>query len=127
MLEDAATEAGIPLAEAIEWLAAKESAAVQDENATRLLAAGMISTAVETLTKLAQGEPRIASETRALGPGMSEGSSWRADDLAAAKILLEAGIKLRKAAAKKAAKDEGGDQRDLFDEPPSNWRFKDKS
>ena len=121
LVETAAEECGIPLDEALAFVATRHEAAAADEHALRLMSASAIEAALGKLQDLASGGQRVASE--ASGNGIMTG--YVSDDLKAAQTLLEAGIKIRRLLGKtkaEAAKDET--TRDLFDLPPSNWAFK---
>jgi len=123
LLEVAAEEAGIPLPEAIDWLVAKKDAAAQDEAATRLLAAQALEVGIAKLMALAAGDQRVASESETVA-GSGSSTSYRADDLAAAKALVDTALKLRRGLARPKIDAEQDGQKDLFDVPPSNWDFK---
>lgn len=123
LLEVAAEEMGIPLAEAIEWLVAKKDAAAQDEAAARILAAEALEAGIAKLKALAEGEQRVSSESETI-QGNGSSTSYRADDLAAAKALVDTALKLRRGFGRPQSAESAGSQKDLFDTPPSNWDFK---
>ncbi len=122
LIEQAAEEAGIPLAEAVDWLA-KNRSDTKDEAALRILAAEALHHGITTLielTKIRTGRVGTLTETCEMG-----GTTTKFDhpDGAAARALVQAGLKLRDL-IKPAAKADG-EAKDLFDRPAagSNWTF----
>jgi len=123
-IEDAATEAGIELDAAKEYLAKKrENAASIDDDVLSLTAAEAMCHGMRTLIAATKDSERMASE----GFGEGRYTSYTQTDIEAAKTLLKFALDARKLLAGKkkaeqAAKDQG--QRDLFDNDP--WEFKEK-
>ncbi len=122
LIEQAAEEAGIPVDEAVKWLA-EHRGKTKDEEALRVLSAEALHHGITTLielTKIREGRVGTSTETFEMG-----GTSIKYDhpDGAAARALVQAGLKLRQMIAAPAKKD--GEGKDLFDKPAkdSNWTF----
>lgn len=122
LIEQAAEETGIPAAEAIDWLAEQRKNSKDDE-ALRILAAEALSHGITTLIELTKiREGRVGTETERDGK-MAITTKFDHPDGAAARTLVQAGLKLRQMIRPRPEKDGAG--KDLFDgaEGGSNWDF----
>jgi hypothetical protein len=125
LIEQAAEEAGIPVAEAVDWLAANRKQ-LQDDEALRILAAEALSHGITTLIELTKiRDGRIGTETEREGK-MAITTKFDHPDGSAARTLVQAGLKLRQMIRPRAEKDAAG--KDLFDSSTgdSNWQFTSK-
>lgn len=123
LIEQAADEAGIPVEEAVNWLAEKRGQK-KDEEALRILAAEALHHGITTLielTKIRAGRVGTVSEGDENHGGRTT-TKFEHPDTAAARTLVQTGIQLRKLIKSPAEKQ--GDGKDLFDRTPaSNWTF----
>ncbi len=121
LIEQAAEEAGIPVEEAVEWLAAQRGNKKDDE-ALRVLSAEALHHGITTLIELARDR---TGRTSSISAHLGGSESTIYDDVDAAKELVRTGLKLRQL-IKTPEKQNG--QPDLFDRAPasSNWTFPDK-
>lgn len=107
-LEEAATAAGVDIAEARTWAQGRLDGGKLDGVALHLSAHDAITTGLEILKKIAKAGPRFGDPT----------STVHSTDLDAAKVLLRYGLDARKLAAgstKDPKAGSGGGQLDLFD------------
>ncbi len=124
LIEQAAEESGIPVDDAVLWLAEKRGKS-KDEEALRILAAEALHHGITTLIELTKiREGRTGTETEAdRDLGVTKTTKFDHPDGAAARALVQTGLKLRQMIKPPAKTD--GDGQDLFDKaPPSgNWTF----
>ncbi len=126
LIEQAAEEVGIPVAEAVAWLAEKRGKSKDDE-ALRILSAEALHHGITTLIELTKiRDGRVGTETDVTGDGKDRTSTttkFDHPDGPAARALVQAGLKLRDL-IKPPAKD-AGEAKDLFDRPAAaaNWSF----
>ncbi len=124
LIEQAAEESGVPVEEAVSWLADRRGK-VKDEQALRILSAEALHHGITTLIELAKiRDGRVGTETEDDSDlGVRKTTKFDHPDGAAARTLVQTGLKLRQLIAG-PAKDDGA-AKDLFDRPPppSNWTF----
>ncbi len=125
LIEQAAEEAGVPVDEALAWLAEKRGTRKDDE-ALRILSAEALHHGITTLIELTKiREGRVGTE-KALTDNdegrTSTTTKFDHPDGPAARALVQAGLKLRDL-IKPAVKGDG-EAKDLFDRPAAaNWSF----
>ncbi len=124
LIEQAAEETGIPIDEAVAWLAESRSGA-KDDGALRILAAEALHHGITTLIELTKiRDGRVGTETDEDDEaGTRRTTKFDHPDGPAARALVQAGLKIRQMIA--APKEAGQGAKDLFDRPAaaSNWSF----
>lgn len=125
LIEQAADEAGIPVEEAVEWLATARGQK-DDEKALRLLSAEALHHGITTLIELSKiREGRVGTASEEDDEGLKRTTKYDHPDGAAARALVQTGLKLRQLIKPREAQNR---QPDLFDRAPagSNWSFPDR-
>ncbi len=125
LIEQAAEECGVPVDEAVIWLA-ENRGRKDDEQALRLLSAEALHHGISTLIELSKiREGRVGTETEANDDdGITRTTKFDHPDGPAARALVNAGLKLRQMI--KPAEPKANAARDLFDmvtEAANNWVF----
>lgn len=124
LIEQAAEESGVPVDEAVTWLAERRGR-TKDEEALRILSAEALHHGITTLIELAKiRDGRVGTETEQDEDlGVRTTTKYDHPDGAAARTLVQTGLKLRQLIKPPVKAD--GEVKDLFDRPvaPSNWTF----